>query len=158
MRFAFIDAEKATFPVAALCRVLGVTRQGYYAHATRPKSTRLEEEARLHARIRELHDESKQTYGSPRIHRALRVDGTRVGKPRVERALRSMGLRACPPRRFRLTTKAVRETTATSFVVPEGSRRAQGGGGGSSGPRPAISIASIVPSKPGRPRKRPATD
>jgi putative transposase len=65
-----------------------------------------DQEARLHARIRELHDESKQTYGSPRIHRALREDGTRVGKPRVERALRAMGLERCPPRRFRLTTKA----------------------------------------------------
>lgn len=106
MRFAFVDAEKATFPVAALCRVLGVTRQGYYAYAKRPASDAVRSEVELHGRIRALHAASRQTYGSPRIHRALRAEGIRVGKPRVERAMRGLELRACGSRRFRITTKA----------------------------------------------------
>ncbi len=92
--------------MAALCRVLGVTRQGYYAYASRPVSDRVAREATLQARIKDLHDENRQTYGSPRIHRALREEGRRVSKTRVERALRSLGLQAVGRRRFRTTTQA----------------------------------------------------
>lgn len=106
MRFAFIDAEKASFKVTALCRVLGVTPQGYYAYARRRVSDRHERELALHHRVRALYEASRQTYGSPRIHRALRAEGLRVGKRRVERALRSMNLRACSAKRFFVTTKA----------------------------------------------------
>lgn len=106
MRLAFIHAEKASFPVAALCRVLGVSRQGYYAFAKRPESPRVDEERALQERLRELHAESRGTYGSPRLLAALKQDGHRIGKRRVERALRSMGLRARQPRRWRMTTRA----------------------------------------------------
>lgn len=106
MRFAFIDAQKATFPVSALCRVLGVTRQGYYAYAKRPCTPAVQNDLRLQTRIRELHEASRQTYGSPRIQQALRTEGIRVGKPRLERTMRGMGLRACSAKRFVLTTKA----------------------------------------------------
>jgi len=106
MKFAFIGAEKASFPVAALCRLLGVTRQGYYAYARRRPGERLRDECELQARVRDLHDASRQTYGSPRIHEALRAEGKHVSKRRVERALRAMGLQAVTPKRFRLTTKS----------------------------------------------------
>jgi putative transposase len=106
MKFAFIHAEKAFFPVAALCRVLGVTRQGYYAFAKRPASARTDRERRLRDRLRELHTESRGTYGSPRLHAALRREGTRVSKNRVERVLRSMGLQGRSRRRWRATTRA----------------------------------------------------
>lgn len=106
MRFSFIHTEKASFPVAALCRVLGVTRQGYYAFIERPPSRRAIDEARLRERLKQLHVESKQTYGSPRMRRALRAEGVRVGKRRIERALRALELRVKLRRRFRVTTKA----------------------------------------------------
>ncbi len=105
MRLAFIHAEKATFPLAALCRLLGVSRQGYYAFAKRSVSRRLQDDAALQARLRRLHDESRGTYGSPRMLAALRAEGLRVGKRRVERALRGLGLRALQPRRWRMTTR-----------------------------------------------------
>ena len=108
MRFAFIDAEKASYPVSVLCRVLGVTRQGYYAYAKRPPSPRQQDQEQLHVRVRELHEENRQTYGSPRIHEALRREGRRVSRTRVERALRVMGLETVRPRRFQVTTKADR--------------------------------------------------
>jgi len=106
MKFAFIHAEKAFFPVTALCRLLGVTRQGYYAFAKRPASARAEKERLLQERIRALHAESRGTYGSPRLHVALQREGIRVSKHRIERALRSMGIQARTRRRWRVTTRA----------------------------------------------------
>ena len=106
MRLAFIHVEKAFFPIAALCRLLGVSRQGYYAFAKHSGKARLDDELKLRARLRELHVESRGTYGSPRMLAALRAEGVRVNKRRVERSLRSMGLRARQPRRWRKTTAA----------------------------------------------------
>ena len=105
MRFAFIHAEKASFPIAPMCRLFGVTRQGYYAYAERPASARIREEAKLGATIRDIFDESGQTYGSPRVLNELRKRGFQAGKRRVERAMRGMGLTPPRPRRHRATTK-----------------------------------------------------
>lgn len=106
MKFGFIHAEKANFRVSVLCRLFGVTRQGYYAFARRPPSTRIERDRALRERLRKLHAESRGTYGSPRLHAALRNDGFGVSKGRVERTLRSMGLQGRTPRRWRRTTWA----------------------------------------------------
>jgi transposase InsO family protein len=106
MKFAFIHAEKAFFSVAALCRLLGVSRQGYYAYASRAPSERLQRDRALQERVRQVHAESRGTYGSPRVLATLRQDGERVGKRRVERALRNLGLRGRTPRRWRTTTRA----------------------------------------------------
>jgi len=86
--------------------VLSVTRQGYYAFAKRPESPRAVEERALRERLQELHVESQQTYGSPRMLRALRAEGVRVSKRRIERALRALELRVKLRRRFRVTTKS----------------------------------------------------
>jgi putative transposase len=114
MKFEFVHAEKDNFPIALLCRVLGVTRQGYYAHCKRPPSPRQANEQALRERVREVHRQSRGTYGSPRVHAALRSEGLRVGKRRVERTLRSMGLSALSRRRFRCTTSANPEHSVTA--------------------------------------------
>ena len=106
MRFAFIHAEKASFPVLALCRLFGVTRQGYYAYATRKPGERHIQDVALRERLKALHVENRGRYGSPRMHRALRAEGVRVGKRRVEKAMRGLGLFARMRRRFRVTTQA----------------------------------------------------
>ena len=114
-----MDAEKANFTVEALCRVLEVTRQGYYAWLARraARSERLSAEAELHAHIRKLHDNSKETYGSPRIHEALQAANVRVGKRRVERAMRAMDLRGCQPRRRFRKPKATPEAIKAENVL-----------------------------------------
>lgn len=104
MRFAFIHAEKASFPVACLCRVLDVSRQGYYAYANRPPSARVKDEVKLAEAVREVFDATGATYGSPRVLRQLRREGWHVGKRRVERAMRGMGLTPPEPRRHIKTT------------------------------------------------------
>ena len=109
MKFAFIRAEKASFPIKAMCHLLGVTRQGFYAYTKRPPSNRVVAEAELCAVIREVFAESAERYGSPRVLRELRRRGLHVGKHRVERAMRGMGLTPPAMRRHRVTT--VRDAT-----------------------------------------------
>ena len=75
MKFAFIHAEKAGFSVAALCRTLGVTRQGYYASLKRTPSQRLARDAELQRQVRATFLESGKRYGSPRVHQQLRREG-----------------------------------------------------------------------------------
>jgi putative transposase len=104
MKFAFIHVEKAEFPVAALCRVLEVTRQGYYAYAAREPSARAASEAALEASVRSAFEASRGTYGSPRVRAQLERDGVRTSKRRVERVMRGLGLVARRPRRFINTT------------------------------------------------------
>ncbi len=106
MKFAFIHAEKAYFPIAAMCRLLGVTRQGYYAYVSRSPSARVRSDAELCVLIREEFDKTRQTYGSPRVLEELRRRGMRVGKRRVERCMRSMGLTpASAPQRAKTTMR-----------------------------------------------------
>lgn len=106
MKFAFIHAEKAFFPIAPMCRLLEVTRQGYYAYANRPSPERRPAEVTLRAEVARVHAQSRGTYGSPRVLAALRASGFPASKRRVERSMRALGLQARPRGRFRTTTKA----------------------------------------------------
>jgi putative transposase len=106
MKFAFIHVEKACFPIAPMCRLLGVTRQGYYAYAGRPPPDQRPAEVTLRAKVSRIHEQSRGTYGSPRVLAALRASGFAASKRRVERTMRALGLQARPRRRFRATTKA----------------------------------------------------
>jgi putative transposase len=62
-RFRFVEAEAAQFPVSLLCRVVGVTRQGYYAWKRRPPSARELADRKLCERIREIYSETEEIYG-----------------------------------------------------------------------------------------------
>jgi hypothetical protein len=93
--FRFIDAEKGRFPIAFMCRRLGVSVSGYYAWRTRPRSARAVADARLSTTIRLIHAGSRGTYGAPRMHAELAHDhGVRCGRKRVARLMRIAGLRA----------------------------------------------------------------
>jgi transposase InsO family protein len=104
MRFQFIAAEKAQYPVAWLCRCLRVSRSGFYAWAGRGPSQHTRDDARLLAQLRLAHADSRQTYGRPRLCRALRDRGIAVSGKRVARLMRAGGLRAKGRRRFIVTT------------------------------------------------------
>jgi putative transposase len=99
-----VQAEKTTFPVAVLCRVMAVTRSGYYAWVRRPPSARAQRDAQLVTQLRVVHAESRGTYGRPRLQHALRGLGARIGERRVRRLMRSAQLVARGRRRFRVTT------------------------------------------------------
>ena len=100
----FIRDHVATFPAQVMCEVLGVSRSGYYAWASRPESARAAANRALAAEIRAAYAASRGRYGSPRVHAELRARGRRVGRNRVARLMRGMGLAARRRRRFRRTT------------------------------------------------------
>jgi putative transposase len=104
VRFAFIEAKKACFPVAPMCAILGVSRAGFYAWRSRPPAARTRDDRRLEVEIAAIHAESHQRYGSPRVHAELRERGQRTGRKRVARLMREQRLRARCKRRFRTTT------------------------------------------------------
>lgn len=102
--FELVHAERANHPVAFSCRVFGVSRSGYYRWLKAEPSDRAKDDEKLSAEVRQIHQEHKGRYGSPRIHRELRGRGRRVGRKRVARLMRQQGLRGYTPRRFRKTT------------------------------------------------------
>ncbi len=124
MRFAFIATEKACYPVALMCRVLQVSRAGYYAWCKRPPSPRALKDQTLALEVAAIHAHSHARYGSPRVHAELRARGQRTGRKRVARLMRAAGLRARGRRRFRATTDSVhamaikRNLLARRFAVP----------------------------------------
>jgi transposase InsO family protein len=89
-----------------MCRVLHVSRAGYYAWQGRGPSARAQADTRLRITIRALHAASRGRYGRPRIHRGLQQQGLRCGEKRVARLMRDAGLRGVRGRRYRATTQA----------------------------------------------------
>ncbi len=104
MRFAFIDVEKALYPLRILCRVLRVSRSGYYAWRDRKPSVRALDDERLRPKVVEAFKVGRGTYGSPRVLDELIDQGFEIGRRRVARLMRELGLRGVSPRKFRVTT------------------------------------------------------
>lgn len=106
MRFVFIRAHARIFHITTMCRVLEVSRAGYYAWRARPLCERVKEDRWLRGRIRQIHHEVQGRYGSPRVHQELRALGIPCGKHRVARLMRADGLTAKSAPRFRVTTQS----------------------------------------------------
>jgi putative transposase len=115
--FRFIDAEKAVYTVSLLCRVLKVSRSGYYAWANRPPSKRSVEDSALTGKIREIHGRSRRTYGYPRVHAELNAVGVRCGRRRVARLMREGGMQGCMRGRRKSTTRQAKDATAAPDLV-----------------------------------------
>lgn len=90
--YRFIAAERASFPVALMCQVFGVSRSGFYDWARRPPSRRSIDDRSLTQRIREIHRDSRGAYGAPRITAELRAQGARISRKRVARLMRAARL------------------------------------------------------------------
>jgi len=105
MSFRFIEDHRDVYPVRLMCAVLEVSPAGYYAWRERPVSTRAAANSVLLGAIRQVHHDSGQRYGSPRVHAALRTQGRGASRGRIERLMRRYGIRAImtPPRRVRTT-------------------------------------------------------
>ncbi len=106
MRYRSIDRRRGMYPVRMMCRLLKVSRSGYYAWRKRPESPRDKTDRQLTSAIRQIHAESKGTYGSPRIRAELSSQGLDYGRHKVARLMRLAGLKGCPKRRFRVTTQS----------------------------------------------------
>ena len=104
MKFAWIQTEKATYPLAQLCRWLDVTRSGFYAWRGRPESTHTRDDRRLKVLVRASFEASKQRYGSPRVHEDLLEQDEYFSRKRVVRLMQEDGLKARLRKRYKLTT------------------------------------------------------
>lgn len=101
MRYHFIQDHRHEFRVSAMCRVLGVSRSGFYGWRTRPVSARAQANIRLLTRIREIHARSRENYGTVKTWRALLATGTFCGRNRVAKLRQAEGIYAKRVRRFR---------------------------------------------------------
>lgn len=115
--FRFIAAEKASYSISLMCRVLGVSRSGFHAWGRRAPSDRALTDAWLIERLTRIHQESRGTYGVRRIHAALRQQGIHVGRKRVERLMRAQRLSGAVPRKRPRTTIRVPGVRAADDLV-----------------------------------------
>jgi transposase InsO family protein len=102
MRFLFIRAHERIFHVMTMCRVLRVSRAGFYKWRAQPLRERVKADVVLAVRIRSIHTGRRRSYGSPRVHRELQDQGVRCGEKRVARVMRQAGIRATAPKRYRV--------------------------------------------------------
>ena len=102
--FRFVKVNQADYPITTMCRLLGVSTSGYYAWVDRGPSTRDEANARLLETINGIHQQSRRTYGAPRITAELREEGHLVGKNRVARLMKVAGIEGVSRRRKTRTT------------------------------------------------------
>lgn len=117
MRFGFIRAEKANHTVAALCRVLQVSRQGFYAWLVRSPCKRQQIDAKLTRTIRKVFEKHRRRYGSPRVHMELRDAGVLTSRKRVARVMRQNKLVARCRRRFVCTTNSAHQYAAAPNLL-----------------------------------------
>jgi putative transposase len=105
VKYAFIREHENEFRVASMCRVLRVSRSGYYHWVDRPESRRAREDRALIEHIRRVHLQSRRAYGAVKSWRELNEQGVRCGKHRVARLRKRDGIEAQRRRRFRLTVE-----------------------------------------------------
>lgn len=110
-------ANRADFPVAMMCRALGLSTSGYYAWLERPPSARAIANAALRRRMREIHAFSRGSYGKPRMYAELRDEGLRVNHKRVTRLMKLEGLVGATRRKKWRTTKRDRSARPAPDLV-----------------------------------------
>ncbi len=106
MKFTFISAEKASAPIYVLCKVLEVSRSGFYAWEERGRSSRSVADEKLSVHVAAAFNVRRGAYGSPRVHEELKAAGFEVSRKRVARLMAELGLEGRRKRRFKATTDA----------------------------------------------------
>jgi putative transposase len=101
VRYACIQRRRAQYSVRMMCRLLKVSRSGYYDWRIRGESTRTRRDRQLMSLVRQVHFESRGVYGARKVHRELLASGQACGRHQVARLMRQAGLKGCPKRRFR---------------------------------------------------------
>jgi len=106
-----------SFRVTMMCRLLKVSKAGYYAWCKRDQSKRAVDDARLSTRIKLIHKTSRRTYGSPRIHAQLQKDGVRVGRKRVARLMKLHAIEVKTRRRYKATTNSKHDLPVADNIL-----------------------------------------
>ena len=117
MKFFFIAKHRGIWPAGWLCGALGVSRGGFYAWLTRPRSARSRSDEELSAKVKASFVASDRTYGARRVWHDMLADGVSCGLHRIERLMRQQALRARPRRRRLPPDTGERSTKAISSNV-----------------------------------------
>src|SRR6516225_7768386 len=116
MKFCFIAKHRGIWPAGWLCGALGVSRGGFYAWLTRPRSQRSRSDEELGAKVRTSFLGSDRTYGARRVWHDVLAEGARCGLHRIERLMRLQGLKARPRRRRLPPDVGERQTADFTYV------------------------------------------
>jgi putative transposase len=116
MKHQFIDAQRRSYGVRSLCAAMDVSRSGYYAARRRSPSLRSVRRTELTSQIEAIHDASRHTYGSPRVHAELFSQGVSCCRNTVAKLMRRANIVPKAIRRFRVTTDS-RNTTASPNLL-----------------------------------------
>jgi putative transposase len=106
MKYQFMQQHEAEFSLKRMSLVFKVSRSGYYKFIKADLSERTKENMRLATKIKTIHAESRQTYGSPRVHAELVSQGEVCSRKRVARIMRNAGVQAKMKKRYKITTQA----------------------------------------------------
>lgn len=127
MRYAFIQQERSHHALGLLCRMMQVSRSGFYAWRRRPKSQRTNQDELLTQQIRAIHKDNRGIYGAPRVHAELREQQVRCSRKRVARLMRLAGLRgkhkgSTKPRRRRSSSPTASNLLAAGITATQQDR------------------------------------
>ena len=117
MKFEFMRTHATEFSIERMSKMLNVSRHGYYKFIRSTPSTREEKNKCLLTKIKRIHAKSRATYGSPRIHAALLLEGEICSRKRVARLMKLSGIQAKMKKRFKLTTKVNPNSKAAPNVL-----------------------------------------
>ncbi len=117
MKYQFIEKYKNEFDISIICPVLGVKRSAYYAWEKRPLSKRKIESMNILSEIKKIHKETKEIYGSPRIHSELNDRGIKCGKNRVAKIMKENGICSKIKKKFRYKSKQPNEAINCENMV-----------------------------------------
>jgi putative transposase len=130
VKFAYVKTHRVRWPAGMICGVLKVSRSGFYAWLRREPSARQRRRELLIQKIKTTHQENRGLYGSPRVHRALLIDGQTVSRNTVAKLMRQERIRAKTKRRFvpRTTDSTHQQPVAgnlldRNFAAPEPNRK-----------------------------------
>jgi len=143
VKFAFVKEHRRRWPVRVMCRLLKVARAGFYAWLKRNPSARQIRQQKLLEKIKAKHLENRELYGSPRVHRALLIDGEVVSRNTVAKLMRQAKIRAKTKRRF------VPRTTDSTHQQPVADNLLQRDFGASETNRKWVADITYVPTDEG---------
>ncbi len=119
MKYVCIESHSGRFQVTMMCRLLGVSRSGFYAWRKRPDSRKAFRERRLLVKIKAIFNRTRRSYGSPMIWRELVADGEKAGRGQVARLMRLNGIRAKQKRKYKATTNSSHNLPVAPNVLGE---------------------------------------
>lgn len=106
MKYQFIQQESTHHAVKLLCKIMTVSRSGYYSWVSRPQSNLAKRHHLLESKIKTIFNKSRQTYGYRRVTSALQSQGENCGKHQVANLMRNLNIRSITKRKFKATTNS----------------------------------------------------